>query len=82
MKSKDSILPNTYEELNKPINLGGITSNLEIIVKGKTVFEFVSTKGKKIRLIRDAYYAPGLSVNLVPPQKLMGNSNDGWFKIN
>ena len=76
------MLPGTYEELNKSINLGGIASGLEIMGKGKTTFELISTEGKKITLIREAYYAPGLPVDLVPPQKLMRTSTDGWSKMN
>ena len=71
MKDKSSILPGTYESLDKPINLGGIASGLAIIGNGQTSFEFISTKGKKIKMIRHVYHAPGLPVNLVPPQKLM-----------
>ena len=51
MKSKTSILPSTYEILQNPIHLGGIASGLKIIGKGQTSFEFISTKGKKIRVI-------------------------------
>ena len=82
MKSRTSLLPDSYEELATPITLGGIASGLEITGKGKTAFEFISTKGKKIRVIRDAYCTPGLPVDLVPPQRIMRNSEDGWFKIN
>ena len=82
MKSKRSMIPDSYEELQKPIALGGIASGLEITGKGKTAFELISTAGKKIRIVRDAYHAPDLPVDLVPPQKIMRNSSDGWFKIN
>ena len=51
MKSKTSILPSTYEILQTPIHLGGIASGLKIIGKGQTAFEFISTKGKQIRVI-------------------------------
>ena len=68
MKSKTSLLPDSYEELSRPIALGGISSGLEITGKGKAAFEFISTKEKKIRVVRDAFCAPGLPVELVPPQ--------------
>jgi hypothetical protein len=82
MKSKTSMIPGSYEELSKPIALGGISSGLEIIGKGKAAFELISSRGKKIRVVRYAFCAPGLPVDLVPPQRLMRTSEDGWFKIN
>ena len=77
MKSKASLLPGSYEELQKPITLGGIASGLEIIGKGRAAFELISTTGKKIRIIIDVYCAPEILMDLVPPQKRMKNSNDG-----
>ena len=71
MKSKTSLLPYSYEKLQKHISLGGITNGLEITGKGKTAFELISIAGKKIRVVRDAYCAPGLPVDLVPPQRLL-----------
>ena len=53
MKSKTSMIPGSYEELSKPIALGGISSGLEIIGKGKAAFELISLRGKKIRVVRD-----------------------------
>ena len=76
MKFKASIPPSTCEILQKPISLGGIASGLEIIGQGKTAFEFISTKGKTIRVIRDAFFCPDLPVDSVSPQKLVRNDND------
>ena len=82
MKSKDDILPGSHVELETPLCLGGIASGLAIKGKGKTSFEFITTKGKTMKITRDAFHVPDLPVNLVPPQKLMQTSQDGWFKMN
>ena len=58
--------------------LGG----LEVIGEGMVSFEFVTTSGQRIKMQREAKHVPGLPVDLVPPQKLMRNLYDGWFKIN
>ena len=62
--------------------MGGISCGLRVIGKGKTQFEFVTAKGKIIRIVRDAHHVPDLPVDLVPPQRLMRTAQDGWFKIN
>ena len=38
MKSRDSLITDSYKELQKPIILGGIASGLEITGKGKAAF--------------------------------------------
>ena len=82
MKSKGSFFSSTHAESQKPIDMGGIASGSEIIGRGRAAFEFTSTKAKQIRVARDAFHAPELHADLVPPQKLMRNDKDGWSKIN
>ena len=55
---------------------------MAIVGKGKTRFEFVTSKGKTVTLTRDAFHAPDLPVDLIPPQCLVHNSTEGWFKVN
>ena len=79
---KEDFVPGSYAVLVKPIEMGGIAGGLKVVGKGKTQFEFVTAKGKIIRIARDAYHVPDLPVDLVPPQKIMRTAKDGWFKIN
>ena len=62
--------------------MGGITGGLEVVSEGMVSFKFVTTSCQQIKMQREAKHVPGLPVDLVPPQKLMRNHQDGWFKIN
>ena len=51
-----------------PLDMGGIAGGLKVIGKGKTEFEFVTTKGKIVKITQEAHHVPDLPVDLVPLQ--------------
>ena len=79
---EEEFLPGTHTEFKSHIQLDGIAGRSEVVGKGKTLFEFVTTKGKVIRVVREANRVPGLPVDLVPLQAIMRTAKDGWFRIN
>ena len=81
-KDKNDFLPGTYKKLDTPKTMGGIAGGLEVLGEGMVSFDFVSKRGKRIKMQREAKHVPGLPIDLVPPQKLLRNDQDGWFKIN
>ena len=81
-KKMRDIVSGTFESLENPLDLGGIAGGLKVLGRGKTKFEFVTSDGNTICLTRDCYYVPDLAIDLIPPQKIMRDASDGWFKIN
>ena len=49
-KDQHNFLPDSYELLTSPITIGGIAGGVPIVGKGKTRFEFVTSKGKTVTL--------------------------------
>ena len=81
-RDKCAFIPRTYKKYDTPKTMGGIAGGLELVGEGMVSFEFITTSGQRIKIQREAKHVPGLPVDLVPPQKLMRNHHDGWFKIN
>ena len=42
----------------------------------------VSTAGKIVTKDCEVHFVPGLHVDLVPPQVVVKNAREGWFKVN
>ena len=79
---EESILPGTYQKFDRPIKLGGIAGELDVIGKGVKRVEMVSTRGKILTKEFEVHVVPGLHVDLVPPQVVVKNAREGWFKVN
>ena len=72
----------SYVLLDKPVMVGGIAGGLQVIGKGDLKMEFLDNKGRVKKITRQVYHAPDVPVDLLPPQLIMRNSRDGWFRIN
>jgi hypothetical protein len=64
----EDFLPNTLQNLDRPIRMDGIAGGLDIKKQGKVRYEIVDDRGSVQELIVDAYHIPGLGCRLFSPQ--------------
>ena len=62
--------------------MAGIAGSLEITHSGITNYQTIDTMGRIVNIERVGYLIPGLPVCLLPPQKLMKDEDDEWYRIN
>ena len=79
---KSDFKEETLKPLKESKKMGGIAGNLEITHSGITNYQTIDTNGRIVQLEREGYLIPGLPVRLLPPQKLVRDENDEWYKIN
>lgn len=65
-----------------PKNIGGIAGGLNIAGEGLVELQVLTRKGRVKKLTRPATNVPDIPVNLIPPQVIMRNNNDGFFNVN
>ena len=82
LSNKDCFLPGTCRVDEAKTKLGGIAGGLQICSRGKTSFEMITQTGKVQKIIRTTCHVPDIPINLFPPQGIMRNNTDGWFKTN
>ena len=78
----DDFKTNTLKPLKQKITMGGISGKLLVTHNGITDYTTIDTEGRLVSIQREGYLIPGLPTRLFPPQKLMNDLHDEWYKIN
>ena len=74
---KDSLKP-----IEKKRSMNGIAGELQITHAGITNYQTIDTEGRIVSIQKQGFLVPGLPARLIPPQKLMRNDQNEWYKIN
>ena len=79
---EDSFLPETFQPLLKQKKMNGIVGGLKIAHTEMTNYEMIDTRGRLVKLKRKGYLIPGLPHQLLPPQNLVRDEYNKWYKMN